>query len=373
MEQPGNGSGRPVIIPPGAGLRAAVTEEINGHVVTSRFPFIYQDPGHPALCRLRERERLDEVVAGAETDLDRALRLKRWVQGQWEFGSPQPYPPWNALEILDWIRSGKTGGFCGQYAMVFLQSWLSLGGQGRYVELSTRDNPYCHFTTELWLADLGKWAILDATSSDTLRCHYVREGVPLSALEIHRAHLSGQEAGVGFVVEGESQGGSERPATPKDLEIYYRFRVVFRNNQLSDPPPYTDINNTFDRYADCVEWEDEWTVPWPEFPGEARFPVQRMSARSTRDEADLYYTLNRETRIEVGWFHDDLFVVRLTANLADRGGYEVRLDGGGWQACEGHLGWTAGPGHHAVEARALTSRGERGPVSRIGFELARGA
>ena len=45
-------------------------------------------------------------MQGSGSEFERILRLKDWVAAQWEFGNPAPYPPWDAMTILD-LESGE--------------------------------------------------------------------------------------------------------------------------------------------------------------------------------------------------------------------------------------------------------------------------
>jgi len=253
----------------------------------SRLVFIHLLQSHPILKELRAREGLDGLVGSARTEMERVLALRRWTSRQWKFGNPDPYPPWNPLEILDWIRSGRTGGHCGQYAMVFLQACLSLGIQARYIEVGQRANPCSHFTTEVWLSEFGKWAVMDATASSKLGGYYLRKGLPQSALELHMALVSGDTDSLDFVGDAQAPGGKGGPRT--GLENYYYFRVFFRQDQAVNPPRFVDPNDTADRYEDSVEWEDKDTVPWESSPLSGPIPKRRLTRRRTGDVRDLYW------------------------------------------------------------------------------------
>src|SRR5881397_493401 len=91
---------------------------------TPRFRFTFDSP--ETLAALRREERLDEIVHGASSDLERFQLLNRWVRAQFEPGRPDPYPPIDARVILRDIRRGFTGGFCAQYCYVLAQSLQAL-------------------------------------------------------------------------------------------------------------------------------------------------------------------------------------------------------------------------------------------------------
>jgi hypothetical protein len=153
----------------------------------------YQDPTHPTLRTLRERESLDRVVGSAGEELFVA-RLRDWVRRQFPDGNPDPYPPFNALTILDWIRSGKTQGFCGQHAFVLGHALLSYGYQIRHVELGMNTPmpggedayfPAVHFALEYWSPTYRKWIFVDPNKNVRLTLN----GTPLSVREIHHIYM----------------------------------------------------------------------------------------------------------------------------------------------------------------------------------------
>jgi hypothetical protein len=87
----------PLFIPP---------EKVSHH---PRFHFTFDNK--EVLRPLRTREQLDKVVTGAKTDIAVFLQLMAWVRSQWSPNRPDPYPPIDAIVILDKIRGGRGGWF----------------------------------------------------------------------------------------------------------------------------------------------------------------------------------------------------------------------------------------------------------------------
>lgn len=170
----------------------AALERVN-HWLPFGSRFRYQELDDPALSALRTREGLEAIAATDDEDLQ-VWRLREWARQQFPDGDPNPYPPLNALTILDWIRSGKTQGFCGQHAYVFGQALLSLGYQIRYVELGMNRPgpngdeyfPAVHFSVEYWSPTHKKWIYADPNKN----LHMTLNGKPLSALEIHDLYMT---------------------------------------------------------------------------------------------------------------------------------------------------------------------------------------
>jgi hypothetical protein len=188
----------------------------------TRFNFTFDDK--EILKPLRDREKLNKVIAGTKTDMEVFLRLMQWVRAQWSPGRPDPYPPINAMVILDKIRKGETGGFCAQYCFVLVQCLQSLGYKARYVTIKG------HEVTEVWSPEFAKWLMLDP-----LYELYITEGVtPLSALEIHSMILRGER---GLEVHAKKDPGDLR----EYLFRYEKFAVWAKNDHVSSPINFFDI------------------------------------------------------------------------------------------------------------------------------------
>jgi hypothetical protein len=200
----------PLFIPP---------ERVSHH---PRFHFTFDN--EEVLRPLRNRERLDKVVTGVETDIEVFLQLMEWVRSQWSPGRPDPYPPIDAIVILDKIRAGETGGFCAQYCFVLVQCLQSLGYKARYVTIKG------HEVTEVWSPELSKWVMLDP-----LYELHVRKGtILLSVIEIHNMIIRGE-----YALEVHAM---RDPGNLKDyLSRYKKFAVWVKNDHVASPINFFDI------------------------------------------------------------------------------------------------------------------------------------
>ena len=167
--------------PPAWAKSLRVVSLHNEQIRSTSLPFEYEDPQHPRLVTLRRQYHLDAVVSGAKTETEKLVKLQDWVAHQWKYTPPATnYPPWDANEILR-----RKYGFCVQYAIVLMQSALSLGHQARFV---FGYNPLAkdasgHEVCEVWSNEHRKWILLDGNQN----WHYVRTptNVPMSMLEVH--------------------------------------------------------------------------------------------------------------------------------------------------------------------------------------------
>ena len=160
--------------------------------VTSNYSFEHEGLVTVKVAKLREQERLDDVVAGAGKELEIFRRLTLWSRRQFEPGFPDPYPLSNGLDILADIRSGKTQGFCGQYSYLLADALKSFGFYDvRYVETWAGDGR-SHFLVEAWSNQLARWVLLDPLHAALV---VDLDGRPLSLWEVHAVHAGSSERG----------------------------------------------------------------------------------------------------------------------------------------------------------------------------------
>lgn len=328
-------------------------------------PLKLQPFTEPKLAQLATREQLADLVAGLPREFDQMVRLQDWVNSQWPDGTPDPYPPWNALTVLDWIRSGRTQGFCAQYSQVFLQSLASLGYSARYIEIGRRENPYAHYLTEVWSNDYNKWVVMDADYN----LHFERQGVPLSAQEVHEALIASALDDVVTVA------GTARPdhATPamwplRTAELYYYVRYHLTANHLTRPELAP-----LDRFDDMVEFEDARVPAWEASPVVSPFPKARLTRRRVSDARIVSARLN-QVQLGVRSVANAFVTLDVRDNVLQRDHYEYRVTAAGgpppaWRSTRSRtLTFQMPDSGGTAEVRGVNLRGVAGPVSMIAID-----
>ncbi len=338
----------------------------NGRVPAgAALPLRLQPLDDPQLDQLAAREHLRDVAPPAGRQFDRILQVKEWVNAQWPVGTPDPYPPWNAMIILDWIRSGRTGGFCGQYSQVLLQSLAALGFNARYVEIGAADNPYAHYVTEVWSNDFDKWVMMDADYN----LHFERDGVPMSALEIHDALLEGTLDGARPVAGTMREGRPSPDDWPQKTAEFYRYlRYHLKANHLTKPG-----EAPFDRFNDMMEFVDPRVVPWERSPVISQYPKERLTNRRTGNRDAVSAPLN-QVRLDVlrNTASGVVFGLRNSVMQLDR--YEFRIvdaAGGttGWQSLrDSRLEWPSPEAGSSLEVRGVNVRDVAGPIAKVAVD-----
>jgi hypothetical protein len=343
------------------------TISVNGDL-TEGVPLRFEPLQFPRLDELRQRESLDSVTAGADSEFSEFLQLRDWASSQWPAGYPDPYPPWDAITVLDWIRQGTTGGFCAQYAQVLVQSLAALGHQARYIEIGSTDNPYAHFLPEVWSNQFNKWVVLDPD----FNLHFERDGIPLSALEVHDALVRSELEDVDIMVGPRRPGHSNPASWPlRTAELYYYVRVHLNANHLSAPHEHP-----FHRYNDMIEWLDELTVPWEFSEVESVFAKVRLTNLQTDDRAYFEGRLN-QVFVSVESNVAGVLQIRLENNSHGFLTYQMRTlarvrDNRPWQDhASSTVIWRPSRQSRILELRAVNQSGIPGPVSRVSVPFGR--
>jgi transglutaminase-like putative cysteine protease len=150
--------------------------------------FVWEEPDHPRLRRLREIVPPAARASGAT--LDRTRALATWLASSWEHtssGRAAQYTPWDAETILEWgrRREGHDGrrpiAMCVHYAVTFASCCQAIGIAARCWAFSgALDGADGHFAAEVWLPEMEKWALVDPNMDAV----FVDDGVPLSTGEV---------------------------------------------------------------------------------------------------------------------------------------------------------------------------------------------
>jgi hypothetical protein len=208
-------------------LQANATIVLNSHraVLTKldHLPFVESDytrrfkfdsASNPKLKELRERFKLDEVVAPGKDEFDRQVLLMDWTHRQFKkFGKPSTNAK-GALEILQAIDEGHSY-FCAQYAEVLVSTAASLGWVDRPLALRRHQGVNKaggsteHSVTEIWSNQHRKWVMLDPTSNMYLE----KDGLPLNAYEIRQEWFYHDGKDLVFVV-GKERRTYRKPDLP---------------------------------------------------------------------------------------------------------------------------------------------------------------
>jgi len=333
----------------------SVSENHNERIVRPSYTFAHQLADEPRLKILRERWRLDHVIQSGQTEFEKILRLKRWIRHQWENGwdrgTLQFVPPWDAMVVLELAGQKLSLGMCTHYSSTFVQCCLAVGINARVTIIS------CHCVAEVWSNDYQKWMMMDPDcDSDDGRKgtrHFERNGIPMSALELHQAYANKDYEGVLEVNDPEKFGGT----LENNISLYRKFCATHRNNYLTsllpEEPEHGAVSYTYDGHL----WHNSTTEPLPQF------------SRTSRREGDFHWTLN-QTVIYLQQGEEpntlDVMLDTVTPNFET---YLVQFDDGNWTEQSEAFVWNLHKGQNTLRAKTRNAFGILGIESSVCVEM----
>jgi len=368
---------------PNTTLGVAAQVVHNGHVARGSYPFGYEDLTHPELARLRNTYHLDRIVEGAQTEFDVFMRLLNW---SYRIPVTSDEYSWNWNDVVKYEKDESEPGtarlqgpydgrrrdaMCLYSNQAFIGALLSLGYQARHINIHS-EGVSGHEVSEVWSNEFNKWIYMDAT-----RDYYYFDpetGVPLNELEIHNlvagqvprvetwqrpfapelANTVGAKVGVGMR-EGDNPASIVENGT-HILEIMGYFRIIPRNNFLSQPLPVpVHTGATMWGWDGFLNYYDE------KFPKRLEYQIQTCRALDFYEplnQAELYLAETEEKgvlRVEIDTF---------TPGGLDA--YLFRINGGRWLEQDApSLTWALASGINTIDARVRNVRGVAGPISTV--------
>ena len=328
---------------------------------TKRFKFDSFE--NPKLKELRERHRLEEVIAPGKDEFERQVLLLDWTHRQFKkFGRPSTNCH-GALQILKAIDEGHTF-FCAQYAEVLVSAAASLGWVDRSLALRRHQGANKaggsteHTVTEMWSNQHGKWVMFDPTSNLTLETN----GVPLNAWEIRQEWFYRGGTNLVFVVGKERKryrradlpivlgrfaGFGDLTVEPDELDKYGFIGYIPNTDLMDAGYDYAQMFITKDALCDGTQWHVRTLPANPAL--DPYFPIGQAAMSLRPEGQSLVVTLKT-----------------LTPNFSR---YEIRIDHGEWQTSGESFAWPVHPGSNRLEARTVNQFGVPGPLSQAEIEV----
>ena len=334
---------------------ARIVDSDNPALVRSSYRFSHLPADSKRGQILRERWKLDDVIRPAKSEFEAFQHLRQWVREQWEdgwnMGEIEFCPPWDAMVILSLASRKLSLGMCTHYATVMSHCSAALGFTARTQIMRS------HCINEVWSSQHGKWVAMDVggDSNDETKFtyHFERQGVPLTALEAHRAWVEQDYEDVRIVPEPPA-AVSEQFQVAKRLKLFERFMISLRNDELETmgpgEPEHGKISYHFNRY---LFWQDAETpgLPW-------------FSEHTERPE-DLYWTPNRAAiHLQRGVGTNELHVL-LDTETANLKGFEIRIDDEEWQESSSAFTWRLNSQVSRLAVRPVNAFGRLGAESSV--------
>jgi len=320
--------------------------------VRSSHRFSYLPSGTKRAQIFRDRWKLDDVVAEANSEFDRFVRLSEWTRHQWEngwdMGAIDLSPPWDGLLILELTSRQLSLGMCTHYSTVFVQACASLGLIARTLVIR------CHCVAEVWSEEYNKWIMIDTggDSNDQTKAtyYYVKNGVPMSALEIHNAWIHQDFDGV--EIQPEHAAKRFENDIVSRTQLFERFCIHLRNDELRTLSPGEPEHGLGSYHYDgYLWWKDARTPPHPWF-----------SKHSGRTD-DFYWAPNGVVIYPRRLDHPEILDVDFRTQMPNIEHYLVHTGDEDWTPVSDRFSWKLCRGENHLQVKALNKFGRQGPAS----------
>ena len=315
---------------------------------------------NPKLKELRERFRLDEVVAGGKDEFERQILLLDWVHNRFnKFGRPS-CDARGALDILKAIDEGHTF-FCAHYADVMVSASAALGWVDRALALRRPDQigqgSTEHSSTEIWSNQHRKWIMLDPTFA----MYAEKDGVPLNAFELRQEWFYRDGKDLVFVIGKDKKryrksdmpvlrhrfpGFGDLSLDPSAINVYAFIGYIPNNNLMDGGPDYAKMFIIQDKLCETTKWHKR-TVP-ANPATDPYFPIGQAALSLVPDGDTIRVSIKT-----------------LTPNFKT---YLRRIDGGEWKAVGDHFDWKPHTGANSLEIKTVNQFGVEGPTSTVQVE-----
>jgi hypothetical protein len=348
-----------------------VTEFNNEEIRYTSIPYAYEDFNNTRLKELRRKYRLDDVVRGAKSELEKMAKLRNWVNQQWKWCPPaEPYPAWDSHVLLE-----RKNGFCVHFAIVMMQCAISLGHQARFVFGMHPLVSGGHEVCEVWSNEYKKWMFIDG--ADNIHHTDPTTKAPLSMLEVHDRLLK--------VCYGEQVAGPATRPRPQDVRnaddittcyglnlaphlppedhkqferrrpwaYWFLFRMVPRNNFFSQEYPVPKTQGISWDWTGYWLWEDRQT------PRGWQYCYHNYTSR----RSDLLWTINQVRFSAEYGTRPGLLDIRLGTVTPGLDSFQVNIDNKGWSKTKARFFWALHQGKNRIEMRVRNQAGICGPVS----------
>jgi hypothetical protein len=183
------------------------------------------------LNRLKGLYLLEKIVEGVSSDSARALRILKWTHDQWKHNGNNEPKKRDALSILEEVKTEGKQFRCVEYGIVASAALNAIGLPARVLALKTKDvettqSGAGHVLLEVYLKDLGKWALMDGQWDGMP----VLNGVPLNAAEFQQAIAANYDA-----LEIRSLSNTSKATYTRWIYPYlYYLDVAFDNREGPD-------------------------------------------------------------------------------------------------------------------------------------------
>jgi len=365
-----------------------VVESAIEQIVRSPVAFGYERQDQADLAWMRKTFKLDGVIAGKKTEMDKLAALCTWVASRKNNRRENWHPktrhyPWDIRVLLREEDGGTVYGHCASYCAVFVTAVNSFGWQARHIA-NQGYKRRSHEVPEVWVSELRKWVYFDPS----LDAYYVdaRTGTPLGILEMHDIFLKHMYPGglvLGSLDEDQQReknkaiNWSTFPARyvsglwwygerKQEADFWHwgqgimtcgYLQMTPRNNFHAQPKPYfTRFGHGPGSVSDFPYWVD------------AQTPLRSRRLRNWHTRTrDWNWTLNQAS-MRLGRTADDAVTVELGTSQPFFKRFLATVDGAKPVTIASPYTWRLTPGRNALAVNCEDEFGRLGLPSTVVVE-----
>ena len=143
---------------------------------------------------IREYFQLDTLYTADSPTWEKAVAIASFVERNIPHANQKVEPEHrNAIALWEYTREVEPGFNCRLHSILTFELMLAAGLTPKFVTClpQDRNDPDCHVVNEVWLPELGKWAMIDSDMGG----HYVSDenDVPLSLAEMRDHYIAGEK------------------------------------------------------------------------------------------------------------------------------------------------------------------------------------
>jgi hypothetical protein len=143
---------------------------------------------------IRDYFQLDTLYDADADTWTKAIAIGEFVASNIPHDNQKKWPEQvNAIGLWEYTKNVAPAFNCRLHSILTFELMLAAGLDARYVTCLPEDenDNDCHVVNEVWLPELGKWAMIDTDMGG----HYFsgEDGVPLSLKEIREHYISGEK------------------------------------------------------------------------------------------------------------------------------------------------------------------------------------
>jgi Transglutaminase-like superfamily len=303
---------------------------------------------------------LKKMVESEHDEFARILLLRNWLNRQLVRDRSRPAV---SGDVLGMLKQGPRGGSfsCGHYeaaqsavlnAMGYVTRCVLSGPDGTEARLTGS-----HGSNEVWCNSLCKWVMVDAEHD----CHFEKDGLPLSALELREAYLADGGQGVlrvrGPAREPQDWGRHDQWGnTPKSYGfISWRLQA---NRFSLWPARVSSVEIVYDdEFFKRNIWHKSGKKHWAYDSGDFL---------RVEDRNQIYWTPNvLELDVEISGAVAQVAIKSCTPNLRE---YQIKREGEGWEPVENRIILELSRASEEFVFRSVNTAGVTGPVYKLLME-----